>query len=192
MADTNLITTVGAADANAYVDEAYVDGVLIGWPASAAAAWDDLTTTTPTPPRNEREALILEATRLIDRYPNAKDGGGGWGGRQSATQRLSFPRSSDAIGVIPEEVKTAVVEYIVWRVEGPGGTSEIVDLQAERVTNATIRGESASWGENETGLPAGVRNELDRLLQGYAPGMTNPKSGSPDGDDRSHFGGEPD
>lgn len=190
MDTTALKTDVGGSDSNAYVDVAYVDGVLVGWPAAISNAWDDLKSAQPDKPVEERERLILEATRLIDRYPNAKDGAGGWGLRQSPTQRLAFPRSVDAVGVLPESVKTAVVEYIAFRLEGPGGAAEVVDLQAERVTNTSIRGESGSWGENETGLPAGVRNELDRLLDGYGAEITNPKSASPDGDDKSHFGGE--
>ncbi|MCJ2530693.1 MAG: hypothetical protein LN413_00025 [Candidatus Thermoplasmatota archaeon] len=189
MADTNLKTTVGAADSNAYVDVAYVDSVLAGWPEQVRSAWLDLKSATPTDPVEERERLILEATRLIDRYPNAKDGAGGWGARQSPTQRLAFPRAVDAVGVLPEEVKTAVVEYIAFRLEE--SVTEVVDLQAERVTTASIRGESGSWGENETGLPAGARNELDRLLAGYGIAMSNLKSASPDGDTKSHFGGEP-
>ena len=186
---TALKTTPGANDSNAYVDEAYVSENIIGWGADAGGAWDDLGK--GTAPFDEREALILQASRLIDQYPQAKDGGGGWGGRQNTDQRMAFPRAqADAVGVIPEGVKRAVIEYIVFRMMAI--TTEVVDLQEEGVTTVSTLGESGSMGENPTGLNGGCRRELDILLTGYNPvGMANrTPSGSPDGPDKFFFGGK--
>ncbi len=186
---TALKTLPGASDSNAYVDEVYVSANIIGWGADAGGLWDDLGK--GTAPFDEREALILQASRLIDQYPQARDGGGGWGGRQDVGQRMAFPRShTDAAGVIPEGVKRAVIEYIVFRMREI--TTEIVDLQAEGVTTFSTLGESASMGENSSELNAGCRRELDTLLAGSSPtGMANrTPSGSPDGPDKFFFGGQ--
>ena len=181
---TALIITPGGSTSNAYVDEAYVSDNIIGWGADAGGAWDDLGK--GTAPFDEREALILQASRLIDQYPRAK----GWGGRQNTDQRMAFPRAqADAVGVIPEGVKRAVIEYVVFRMKGI--TTEVVDLQEEGVTSISSLGESGNFGENSSGLPGGCRRELDQLIAGYNPvGMANRKSASPDGPDETFFGGD--
>lgn len=171
---TDLKDTPGGSDSNAYVDEAYVDAQIIGWGSGVRNLWDDLKAK-GTAPFDERESLIIMATRLVDQY------GVGWGPRQKASQRLSFPRATDALDTIPLGVKTAVIEFIAFRVEGV--VTEIVDMQAEKVTNVSTLGESAAWRENESSLPAGARRELDRLIAAHNPvGIQNRSpSGSPDG-----------
>lgn len=186
---TALKTTPAGSDSNAYVDVTFVDENIIGWGAEVGGFWDDLGK--GDPPFDEREALILEASRRIDQYPHSRDGGGGWGGRQKVDQRMAFPRAqADKVGVIPEGVKRAVIEYIVFRLLGI--TTEMVDLQEEGVTTVSALGESGSMGKNPTGLPGGCRRELDILLAGYSPvGVANRRpSGSPDSPDRFIFGGE--
>ena len=109
---TALKTTPGGTDSNAYVDATYVDENIIGWGVDAASAWLDLRTKSGSPPFDEQEALILEASRKIDQYPQSRDGAGGWGGRQNTDQRMAFPRAqADAVGMIHEGVKRAVDRF---------------------------------------------------------------------------------
>lgn len=113
--------------------------------------WDDLE-------EEDQCRLLLTGTRLIDRYPDD-----GWGVREVPEQRLVFPRASDDPGVILEGVKIALMEYVDFRLDGD--MVGIKKMQAEGVTSTSILGQSASFGADDTGLPAGARRELKKILE---------------------------
>jgi hypothetical protein len=118
--------------------------------------------------------LLLRGTRLIDRFPP-----GGWGAKEKDDQRLVFPRAIDDVGVILEGVKIALMEYVDFRLAGD--LTALKKLQGEGVTSTSILGQSSSFEKDETGLPAGARQELDRILEGSVPAVTrNREQSRPD------------
>ena len=144
---------ISLTTSNAYVTVEEIDVLLEGFDTEIQGRWDDLAKD-DAPESDQQEAIILEATRLIDQYH-------GWGLRAVDGQRLSFPRSVDLKAAIPEGVKRAAAEYIAFRLDGQ--LIPIKTLQAERVTSASILGQTSSWEVDESGLPAGARKELNLL-----------------------------
>lgn len=141
--------TVSGADANAYltVDDAseLMDSFEHG------DDWENLDLTT-------KERLIRSGSRIIDRFKN-------WPPRQDAAQRMAFPTSKDALAVLPEEVKTALCEYLDMK--AAGNIDGLKELQAEGVTSASVLGQNSTMKEDTSQLPAGARGELEGLWAKY-------------------------
>jgi len=146
-----LDATVSGPDANSYLTEDEADELLEGFPGKVMDRWDDLE-------QDARCALLLEGTRKIDQYLN-------WGPRKVSDQRLSFPRATDPVDKIPEEVRHAVVEFIAYQLDA--AMVPLKRLQEEGVTSASILGQSSSFEADKSGLPAGARRELDKLSRSH-------------------------
>lgn len=149
------MTTVNAvpsdAAANSYLTLEEADLLMEGF--SEQDAWDELDA-------DAQGQLLLEGTRAIDQYKN-------WGPVKVDGQRLAFPRSTDAPGLIPENVRLALAEYVNYKVEG--NLEPLKKLQAEGVTSASILGQSSNFAADLSGLPAGSRRHLDRTWAAYWP-----------------------
>jgi len=145
-----VIATPNDVAANSYLTIAEADALSLEF--LNGEKWDDLE-------EEDQARLLLTGTRLIDRYPP-----GGWGTREEPDQRLVFPRVIDEKGVIPEGVKLALMEYVDFRLAGD--LTALKKLQGEGVTSTSILGQSSSFEKDETNLPAGARQELDRILEG--------------------------
>ena len=145
-----IIATPNDVAANSYLTIAEADALSQEF--DNGEKWDDLD-------QEDQARLLLRGTRLIDRFPP-----GGWGTREKEDQRLVFPRVIDEKGVIPEGVKLALMEYVDFRLAGD--LTALKKLQGEGVTSTSILGQSSSFEKDETGLPAGARQELNRILEG--------------------------
>lgn len=166
-----LKTTVSATDANSYLTIEEADALMEGF--EGIDKWDDLE-------EDSQARLLIAGTRKIDQY---KAQVGGWGPKRVSTQRLSFPRATDAADVVPEGVKLALAAYVDMAVQGD--LTPLKRMQAEGVTNASILGQNMSFEADRSGLPAESRQELDRLWNSHFPtGATNP---TVNGDDASFF-----
>jgi len=119
-----LITTVGAADANAYCDVAFADQYHLNRPA-VGTTWSAATV-------DAKSAAILWATILLDRYFD-------WSGQVvDGTQALLWPRQGMLktnkieyvpIDVIPIQLQQACAEYArQLLVADLAGNSEIETL----------------------------------------------------------------
>lgn len=146
-----LIATPSAADATSYLTIAEADDLMDGF--DQADAWDDLE-------EAEKSDLLIQATRKIDQYQ-------AWGPRRVDGQRLCFPRAIDKAGEIPEGVRLAVAEYIDFKLDDT--VTGLKKLQAEGVTQTSVLGQSSSFETDPSGLPAGCRRELDKLVRSHWP-----------------------
>lgn len=170
---TVLDATPNGAAANSYLTMEEADERLNEFPNRLK--WDELDP-------DDRKVLLFQGTRLIDRYRSTPP-------REKETQRLAFPTSKDAAGVIPEAVKLALLEFVDMML-GNVEIQELKQLQAEGVTNSSVLGRSATFTEDRSQLPAGARNELDRLLASYVTIelQNRPYDGSGDPCGHSIFG----
>lgn len=146
-----LIATPSAVDANSYLTIEEADELMDGFDQSDK--WDDLEDP-------DQAQLLLEATRMVDQYH-------AWGPRKETTQRLAFPRTQDASAKVPEEVRLAVAEYLNFKLADEAVA--LKKLQAEGVTSASILGQNTSFETDPSGLPAGSRRELDKLVKSHWP-----------------------
>ena len=106
-----------------------------------------------------KETYLKAGSRIIGQYRAT------WPPKQQSAQALPFPTSKDVSEQIPLEVKNAVLEWIDYRLEGKRIT--LKEQQAEGVTSASLLGQSKSFNADPSGLPAGARRELDKLLASY-------------------------
>lgn len=116
-----------------------------------AVEWQDLEEDT-------RARLLIVGSRLIDQcysYPP----------KFLSTQSLAFPTSIETDGAVPAEVKRALLEYCDFM--AAGDLDHLKRLQAEGVTNMSLRGQNASLEKDQSGLPAGSRRELEKLWTKY-------------------------
>jgi hypothetical protein len=146
-----LNAAVSDPAANSYLTLVEADDAMEAF--SQLDAWDDLDP-------DAQSQLLMEGTRLIDSYRI-------WGPKKVLTQRLEFPRSTDAEGIIPEKVKTALLEYLNYKLEGD--LEPLKKLQAENVKSASVLGQSSSFEADESRLPAGSRKPLDELEHTHWP-----------------------
>lgn len=152
-----LDATPSGPSANSYLTVVEADDLMEMF--DQMDAWDELDP-------DAQAQLLMEGTRIIDAYKR-------WGPRKKSDQRLAFPRASDKEGIVPEEVRLALVEYLNYKLEG--GLVPIKKLQAEGVTSASVLGQTSSFKEDSSRLPAGARNLLDELWQSHWPlGHENP------------------
>lgn len=156
-----LDATVSGTDSNSYLTVEDANELLKGFSPKIVDRWDALTDEEGNG-EVAQEQLLIEGTRLIDQYRL-------WGPRfkEAEAQRLSFPRVTDAEGVIAEPVRLALAEYVVYKLDGE--IEPLKRLQAEGVTNTSILGQSIAMTEDKSRLPAGTRNELDRLWNSHWP-----------------------
>lgn len=164
MVTVNAVPSDPAANSYLTLDEA--DALFDAF--SETDAWDQLDP-------DDQAQLLLEGTRLVDSYKR-------WGPVLVGGQRLAFPRVMDAPGVIPENVRLALVEFVNYKLEGQ--LEPLKKLQAEGVSSASILGQSSNFKEDPSRLPAPARNMLDELWYSHWPKAT----GNPDGSDCSFFG----
>ena len=156
---TNVIdATVNGPSANSYLTIEEADTLSLQF--ENGEKWDDLE-------QEDQCRLLLTGTRLIDRFAR-----GGWGPRELDAQRLAFPRACDDPGVIPEGVKMALMEYVDYRLDGT--MTAIKKMQGEGVTSSSLLGQSASFEVDDSGLPAGARRELQKILDATVPTLTKP------------------
>ena len=122
-----------------------------------------------------RIRLLRTATRLVDRYRPLPP-------KQTTEQSLAFPTSKDTAEEIPRAVKIAVCEWVDAYLQGADFMA-FKRLQAEGVTSMSQLGQSSSFKEDASMLPAGARRELDGLIDSYAMiGLDNPCRHDPLGD----------
>jgi len=145
----DIVATVGDPAANSYLSLEDADAKMDGFPNGPA--WENLDDAT-------RQRFLLKWTRIIDRFK-------GWT-PQTATQALAFPSSKDPVGVIPAQVVNALLECLDF--EASGELSSLKKLQAEGVTNRSIMGQSSTFKADPSQLPAGARNELEKLWRLYS------------------------
>ena len=149
MAD--LIATPSDPKANSYLTIAEADELFDAF--DQGDKWDDLD-------EDAKARLLLQGARKVDQYK-------AWGPPKVDGQRLAFPRQWDVENTIPDGVKTAVMEYANFKLEG--SMEPLKKLQEEGATSASILGQSTTFKEDASGLPAGSRRELDKLWNSTWP-----------------------
>lgn len=169
-----LDTEVAGATANSYVTIEEMDTLLEGFPAAVEAKWDSMAGEN----QDNQERMLREATRRVDQYVQ-------WGERHAAEQALAFPRKVDD-GAVPAEVKRAVAEYVAYLLDGT--KAKLKAMQEEGVTSTGILGVSTGFQADPTGVPAGVKRELDKLAHRYWPKATENRKLDGSSDPCSFFG----
>ena len=115
----SLISTVGSATANSYVNVASANTYFEV--RQDSDVWDDLSdaSTGTVSASTTKAALLIQASREIDRtfrFFGGKEGTGRKGA--SDYQNLEFPRSNtidtDGNVIIPDEIKEATYEQAIW------------------------------------------------------------------------------
>jgi hypothetical protein len=145
-------------EANSYLTLEEADTMMDGY--LSAEKWDALKSEQgETTGKTIRQRLLRQAARLVDRYRPLPP-------RQLAVQALAFPTSKDAAEAIPRAVKVAVCEWIDGYLLGADFMA-LKRLQAEGVTTLSELGQSSTFKEDTSMLPAGARLELDRLIDSY-------------------------
>jgi len=171
MADLN--SEVSGLGANSYLSREESDDMIEAFPPKIEDKWSELE-------EDEKDYLLMEAARRVDEFKD--DNGSSWGPPKVSGQALVFPRACD--DGIPAEVKTAVMEYVAYRLDGR--KVAIKEAQEEGVTSAGIMGQSMGLGPDKTGLPAGARRQLANLTTRYWPKATENRK--VDGCDQPFFG----
>lgn len=142
----NVIISDPAADS--YLSLTDARKRLNGFPPHVQDKWDEASS------EANWEWLLMRGTTLIDQYAD-------WGPLKESGQRLRFPRAADSDTAIPERVLAALAEYIAFYLDG--AMVGVKKLQEEGVETASILGQSQTFAEERSGLPAGARRELDHL-----------------------------
>lgn len=176
----DIDATVSGPTANSYLTLEEADERMIEFVHHAK--WDEL-----KKGNADREVLLIRAARMIDRYK-------AWPPRPVEGQARAFPTTKDRPGVIPEQVKTAVLEIIDHLLDG--SLVPLKRLQAEGVTSMSILGQSVNVSDfatspmDRTQIPAPARLELDRLWASYQTPIVQGRAydGSDDEDGSSLFG----
>lgn len=145
----DIVATIGDPAANSYLSLEDADAKMDGFPN--ALAWSNLDEAT-------RQRLLLKWTRIIDRYK--------FWTPLTSTQALAFPSSKDLPGVLPAQLLNAFLECLDF--EAGAEMLSLKRLQAEGVTNRTLMGQSSTFKADSSQMPAGARNELDRLWRLYS------------------------
>ncbi len=128
----DLVATVGAADADSYLDldaaNAQMDKRLNTSAWTSAASDDD------------RKRALIEATRMID--ANRLDGY-----RVTSTQRLEFPRNTqrEPLTEIPDAVIQAVLDQALVLL-APNSDLDRANLQAQGVVSFSTGSHSETFG----------------------------------------------
>lgn len=146
-------------EANSYLTLEEADTLMDGF--LSAEKWDALQSESgESTGQTVRMRLLRHATRLVDIYRALPP-------RQQAAQALAFPTSKDPAEEIPRAVKMAVCQWIDAYLENGPDFQTLKRLQAEGVTSLSQLGQSSSFKEDASLLPAGARRELDRLIDSY-------------------------
>lgn len=168
-----LNATSADPEANSYMTLTEADERMKEF--EAFDAWDALD-------EADQARMLIRGSRLVDQYH-------GWGERYTDDQRLAFPRAIDSEGAIPDGVKRAILEYVDFRLKDEDGSlNTLKDLQGEGVTSQSILGQSASFEKDPSGLPAGARKELERLMNTLGGGVQNRPYHCGEGGDEAIFG----
>jgi hypothetical protein len=146
----DIVATIGDPAANSYLSLADADKAMDGFPN--ALAWLNLDEAT-------RQRHLLDGSRRIDRFK-------AWIPKQDPAQALAFPTKKDPTGELPPEVPNALLEFLDFQASGE--MASIKRLQAEGVTNRSIMGQSTTFKADASQLPAGARNELEKLWRLYS------------------------
>jgi hypothetical protein len=145
-------------EATSYLTIEEADAMMDGY--LSAEKWDALKSESgASTGKTIRERLLRQAARLVDRYRALPP-------RQVLAQALAFPTVKDPAEQIPRAVKVAVCEWLDGYLQGPDFMA-LKRLQAEGVTSLSELGQSSSFKEDASLLPAGARRELDRLIDSY-------------------------
>ncbi|HLF92750.1 MAG TPA: DnaT-like ssDNA-binding protein [Planctomycetota bacterium] len=139
--------TAGGPDATSYLSIEDADdrsALLVN-----EEAWDAIED------EDGKKKKLMRAAAKADAY-------GAPGPKADPDQRLRYPRIADGVGVIPEFLKQAVMEIVDGELSEE--MTQLKTLQAEGVTSVGILGQSYSMAEEKSGLTAGARRLLDRLL----------------------------
>lgn len=175
-----LIVTISDPAAEAYLSLADVRKRLNGFSKPVQDKWDEASD------EKNWEWLLIRGAVLIDQYAD-------WGPLKVATQKLRFPRAADSATAIPERVLQAVAEFVAFQLDG--AMVGVKKLQEEGVETASILGQSQSFAEERSGLPAGARRELDHLRRSDWGGKPlhrdSPGSTLPGQDEKGIFFGGP-
>ncbi len=136
-------------EADSYLDLAEADERMTGF--LQFSRWDALDDA-------EKETYLKAGSRIVGQYKSLPP-------KQQPDQALPFPTSKDLSETIALEVKNATLEWINYRLENKLVT--LKEQQAEGVKSASLLGQSKSFDTDPSGLPAGARRELDRLIATY-------------------------
>lgn len=159
-----LIATVGAVNANSYVDEAYADAYFLS--RLGSEVWSSAAS-------ESREAALLQATVMLDSMFD-------WfGDRTTEDQALRWPRAwcEDRDGyifdndVIPESVKQAQCELAKFLITNNGYSAE--SRGVDRITLGPIR---LDFDDAATSLP--IPTVVIELVRGIGVYRGSGKSGS--------------
>lgn len=171
----NIDSEVSGLGANSYLSIAEADEMIQAFPPKIEDKWNELD-------EGDDAQLLIEASRMVDGYRGENGDNAGWAPPKVSGQALAFPRVCD--DGIPAEVKTAVMEYVAYRLDGR--KVQIKEAQEEGVTSAGIMGQSMALGTDKSGMPAGARRQLNRLADRYWPKATENRK--TDGCDQPFFG----
>ncbi len=145
----DIVATVGDPAANSYLSLEDADQAMDSYPN--VAAWLEFED-------EVRKRLLIKWTRIIDRFKEWLPA--------TTTQALAFPTKKDAVGVIPKKTINALLECLDF--ESAGEMLSLKKLQAEGVTNRSILGQSSTFKEDRSELPAAAQKELMILWKSYA------------------------
>lgn len=139
-----LVATVGAADANSYVDVAEANAYFAAGVHLGSATWAGLT-------NDNKSAALITATRQLDRLRF-------WGCKYSELQALQFPRDYCAwkFNQIPKELKEACLEQALSLAPNiaAGGQGTRERLQAQGVESYSIGDLTETFASSRTDLAA--------------------------------------
>lgn len=156
----DIVADVSGAESNSYLTLDAADLLMDGFPN--AEKWSNLNDA-------RKGRFLLAATRLVDRFKS-------WPPKQDADQALAFPTSKDSQAAIPKPVINAVCETLDYFASGR--MVSLKKLQAEGVRSSSVLGQNATFDPDMSELPAGARNELEKLWRAHnAPVSANPQKG---------------
>ncbi len=140
-----LIATVGASDANSYVEIAEATDYYAD--RSYTSAWDDF---------DDQAGVIILASQMLDWYVTFK------GVKTDPTQSMAFPRTgvvrpstiAVADDIIPYEVKVATFELALASLNGDlTVTSDLEGIDQVRVSSLMIKAKTELQGASKSTLP---------------------------------------
>ncbi len=153
-----LITTVGGATSNSYVDIAYADEYMLS--RVGATAWADLED-------SAKEAHILTAMRQIEVTI--------WNGTKlnRTTQSLNWPRlglydwDANVLKDIPDKLKQAIMEFVFWTLTE--GDRFVSDTDVQQISSFSAGPLDVTLAPGAVFFPPMV----EQLLFALGPGVIN-------------------
>ncbi|HUX56178.1 MAG TPA: DnaT-like ssDNA-binding protein [Bacteroidales bacterium] len=159
-----LVSTIGGSTSNTYVTLAQVDTYMEGVPWFDSI-WDDLTDAI----KNSR---ILQAARAIDRL-NFQ------GAKYLDDQAMEFPRDitdqSTDIGGMPQKVKDAQCELIIWQYQHMDSSTGEADKELSEIGlgKSEISLKFAQNKSPENNLAGGMPESVRALLRTWLLSLCN-------------------